>query len=168
MAEQARWKAGARFSIPATVAYRELERIKKANGREALPCDVVNAARNKNSPLHRCFVWDDSIAAEKWREQQARIIIHSVHVVYKTSAGEEKERIAYIHVRKADGSAGYLTAAEVVSDADLYKQALEEAVAVLNGWRMRYAHLKELQHIFDEIAKMAGTKRKVKGNGRKK
>jgi len=45
------------------------------------PADVVETARDPASPLHHCFDWDDSTAAESWRLEQARRLIRSVRVV---------------------------------------------------------------------------------------
>lgn len=43
--------------------------------------DLVAAARNPDHPLHDMFEWDDTVAAEKYRIDQAREIIRSVRVV---------------------------------------------------------------------------------------
>lgn len=45
---------------------------------------VVRAARADTSPLHACFEWDDSAAAQSWREEQARVLIRSVRVEITT------------------------------------------------------------------------------------
>lgn len=45
------------------------------------PADVVETARDPSSPLHHCFDWDDTSAAESWRIEQARRLIRSVRVV---------------------------------------------------------------------------------------
>ena len=39
------------------------------------PDEVVNKARAKRSPLHQYFTWNNSKAAEKWRQEEARRII---------------------------------------------------------------------------------------------
>lgn len=39
--------------------------------------DVVADARRPDSPLHELFEWDDSVAAERYRESQARSLIRS-------------------------------------------------------------------------------------------
>ena len=45
-------------------------------GDNAKPDDIVNAARNGDSELHKCFTWDDSEAAEKWRKSEARQLMY--------------------------------------------------------------------------------------------
>jgi len=36
------------------------------------PQELLEKARNEDSELHKCFEWDDSVAAEKYRLIQAR------------------------------------------------------------------------------------------------
>lgn len=55
----------------------ELERLEDQAGR-LTPGIVIEAARDANSPLHGYFEWDDSIAAENYRTEQARTLIRSV------------------------------------------------------------------------------------------
>jgi hypothetical protein len=60
------------------------------------PADVVEDARNPNSPLHDLFIWDDTAAAHSYRILQAQTIIRTVvrvshyerrsqHVVVRTA-----------------------------------------------------------------------------------
>lgn len=48
------------------------------------PRQVVQAAKNKRSPLHALFDWDSTKAAEKWWLHRARVIIGQVVVQYST------------------------------------------------------------------------------------
>lgn len=41
---------------------------------------VVDAARDEESPLHARFEWNDGVAAERWRLEQARELIRGVRV----------------------------------------------------------------------------------------
>ena len=68
----AKWKEGIGFykGISAQKVAEEIASI----GESATPQQIVDRARDENSELHKCFEWDDSIAAENWRKQQARII----------------------------------------------------------------------------------------------
>lgn len=44
------------------------------------PAQIVEAARDENSPLHGVFEWDDTIAAEEHRLLQARQLIRTIVV----------------------------------------------------------------------------------------
>lgn len=93
----------------------ELERL----GGAALitPEAVVDAARDQTSPLHDQFEWDDSVAGEAYRLQQARALIKRV-TVSVTRADQTVVR-APVFVRNPSGEAGYrLTQSVAVSAPD--------------------------------------------------
>ena len=59
------------------------------------PKEVLEKARDVNSELHKCFEWNDSIAAEKYRLQQARVVL--VNLVYETD-NKDAEPTRYLQV----------------------------------------------------------------------
>jgi len=79
-AEGARFQAGAATDPAAVGAHLDL--LRKQQKGELTPSDVVNDARNPNSPLHSFFEWSDSVAAEQYRLSQARGLIRAVVAVY--------------------------------------------------------------------------------------
>ena len=56
-----------------------LKAVEKQDG-TLTPTRVVEAAKPKSSPMHDSFEWDDSIAGQKFREEQARTLIRTVWV----------------------------------------------------------------------------------------
>lgn len=93
----------------------ELEKL----GTEALltPETVVEAARNPRSPLHSQFEWDDGVAGEAYRIQQARALIKRVRV--DVVRADQTVIYAPVFVRSPDGGEGYaLTQAVAVSAPD--------------------------------------------------
>lgn len=54
-----------------------LKSLERNNGR-LLPADVVEDARDPNSPTHSHFTWDDGEAAAKYRLDEARSLIRMV------------------------------------------------------------------------------------------
>lgn len=69
-----------------------LQELAKAG--DVTPSQVVDAARSTNSPLHSYFEWDDKVAANKFRADQADDMIRSVRVKY-VSSGRERVARAY-------------------------------------------------------------------------
>jgi hypothetical protein len=63
---------------------------------------VVEEARPQSSPLHGCFEWDDSKAAESWRIEQARDLIKRVKIVVEI---EDKKIRVVAYVRDSDKEA---------------------------------------------------------------
>jgi hypothetical protein len=153
-----RWKPGKRFRVSAKKAGAALEKIRRQNGPGGLtPAALVEAARDPEHVLHPEFCWDDSEAAEKWREQQARVLINSIRIVVIDDGIEPKAVIAFISVEEK-GERSYRPSSVVMADPDSRLFVLHEALASLEGWKRRYAHLEELADIF---AAIDTTKRKV-------
>jgi len=75
----------------------ELERIRKANDGRLTADDVLKAAKNPKSILHKEFIWEDKKAAEIQRLERAREIIFT----YATIIVVDKSRIikAPLYVR---------------------------------------------------------------------
>lgn len=128
----------------------ELARIAAAHNGILFPADVVNAARNPESPLHDVFDWNDTEAAEKWRLEQARRLIR-VQVTFLPS--ENKTVQAYISLtpaRAEDG--GYLPVEKVLSDEKLLEQMKADAARELEIFSAKFARISELKPVFEAAA----------------
>lgn len=109
---------------------RELiQGVYDANGR-LTPELVLDTARDPGHPLHSRFEWDDSVAAERHRRDQAHRLIRSVRVVYKqgTETSAPVTGRAFHAVRSAAGPTAYeyRPAEEVAKDPFLAQLALRE------------------------------------------
>lgn len=72
-----------------------------------LPQDVLNAARNPESPIHECFEWNDCLAAESFRLDQARDLIRRVRIEVEHEAVSFKS-VRYVRdVRRGAAESGY-------------------------------------------------------------
>ena len=83
------------------------------------PHTVVDESRPEDAPLHPVFEWRDEIAAEKWRLEQARRVVRSVEIVVDHRS--ESTQIAYVNIQS---QGGYVSAAAIRSQPDLYQEAL--------------------------------------------
>ena len=79
------------------------------------PADVVEAARDPESPLHSHFEWDDTEAAEKWREEQARQLIRNVRIEVGTSSPVLVRAFVSLPVDRQNG-AGYRRFEDVIDN----------------------------------------------------
>ena len=141
------WRSGSRISIDAQKAGKELERIKRSQNGLLEPENIVDAARDANNVLHPHFEWDDSVAAEAFRADQARDLVRSLTVDISRSNLEEKHVRAFVNVVTGDQQ-GYVSTFTALSSEDLRKQVLQRAFAELEAWRARHAELSELARIF--------------------
>lgn len=110
--------------------------------------DIVDAARDEKSELHKCFEWDDSVAAENWRKKQARDIVHHLVFVEEQVPKDRPEiRIRYTET----ANSGYKETIKMVRNEDQYKTLLAQAYAELRAFKAKYNMLSELQEILDLI-----------------
>jgi hypothetical protein len=151
------WKRGARLSIDAQVAGERLETIRERNSGVLTPAAVVSDARDELSPLHTTFEWDDSRAADKYRETQAAYLIRSVVVVMRET--EEKppaEVRAFVSVIQHDEAEerSYTHVEVAMRDPHLRAQVISRAYSELQSWRKRYADLEEFASVYSLIDEM--------------
>lgn len=104
--------------------------------------EIVNAARDPNSELHKCFEWNDSIAAEHWRKQQARTIM--VNLVYVDNSKEKPEKTDIRVFVNNNRSEGYKPMSFVVSKQDEYQQLLDMALKELQSFQKKYQTLSNI------------------------
>jgi hypothetical protein len=121
-----------------------LEKISEDNKGELTPLAVVEKARAKSHPLHLHFEWDDSVAAEAYRLDQARSLIRLVRVE-DDDAAEGTSR-AFISINDGDGSS-YRPIASVKRSADLQLAVLKQAQRDLEAWERRYRELTDICQI---------------------
>jgi hypothetical protein len=173
--EKYSFREGSHLAVKkAAGAGRELARIAGKHG--GLTAErVVDEAKDDNSPLHDFFTWSNKDAAKKYRLEQARHLIRSVVVEYEepTKAGPMK---CYIAFEKSESDAAddprYLSLHTVLTDGELRKRLLVQAMAEFQSWKRRYYNLEELADIFKagdglRIVKTAKTPKGAKAAKRK-
>ena len=140
------WAAGSLQSkVPAQDAGEELERIRTANDGNLDAGDVVTESRPEDAPLHQLFEWDDAVAAEEHRKNQARQIIRSVRVETPADDRKSPPKVVICYVSPApQKKPGYRLAEEAMADPVTREQVLNNALAALAGWKQRYADLEDI------------------------
>lgn len=124
-------------------------------GEEVKPQQMVDyAEENPDSELHKCFTWDDNIAADKWRLEEARIIQRNLVIInIQTDSNKKKEpqiiRASYRTSTARD--AGYKQTVNILRNEDDYAGMLIVAKAELRSFKNKYAILSELKPIFELI-----------------
>lgn len=114
--------------------------------------NLLDASRDKNSLLHNEFEWNDAIAAEKHRENQARHIINCLVVVSEEEPDAEPVRV-FCKIEN-NGDSMYRSVATVIQHPDLYSQLLESAYRDMQVFKRKYEQLRDdakLSAIFDSI-----------------
>lgn len=109
-------------------------------GGEITPAAVVDVARPPESVLHPHFEWDDAIAAERFRLDQARSIIRCVRVDNIEADGEPARAFVSIN----HGGTSYRTIQDVQNSAELQAKLLAAADRDLEAFQHRYRMMKEI------------------------
>lgn len=142
------WKNNAHApKVDAQIAGNELERIRTQNNGRLDSNRVVEEARDKASPLHPAFEWNDKKAAQAWRVEQAGHMIRCIEVVIERPSGNAPPIRAFVSVKR-DEDRSYTSVQHALSDGELRLQVVAQAWAELEAWRKRHAELVEFAKIF--------------------
>jgi len=154
---------GSSISIEQAQKFGErIETLMEANDGSIIATQVVDDAKDKDSPLHEFFEWNNKRAADRYRLEQARYILRSIEVVIKTDGGQETSTRAF-HYVTIDNSfisernkAGQVVVAvkRAMSEDDLRKQIIEGALRQLKTWQRKYKQYQELAAIIKVIDEM--------------
>ena len=120
----------------------ELELLSNVTG-TLTPVLVVQRAANANSSLHGLFEWDDTEAARRYREDQARYILRQITVRVEYKHDEPRQLRAFVVVTR-DEKRTYVPLMVVMGDAELRHQVLEHAYDEMRLWVARYREYEEL------------------------
>lgn len=134
--------------------------VTEKDGGELTPKSVVEAARDPENPLHPHFEWDDSVAAEKFRHEQARDLIRCIRVEPENGGNGEAEP-AYLSIT-GKGGVSYRTLQEIRSSPDLQDRLLAAAERDLEAFTVRYRVLKEICAVVETAKRIVRNKRTTK------
>ena len=116
-----------------------------AIGDEATPAQILEKGRSEETELHKCFEWNDSIAAEKYRLSQARKICEVLVIQRLPDAPKEAPEIRIFH--KTENTGGYKPINRIVQNDDEYQKLLQRAFAEFHALKIKYQNLQELDYI---------------------
>ena len=142
-----KFKQGARLAGSPQVIGEELERVRMKSGGLTAK-SVVRAAEPAESPLHPNFTWDDTEAARKHREEEARHLVR--HVVAEVAEGGVTKTIrAFAAVGNNDDR--YVPIKVVLADPEMRAELLRKAREELEWFSQKYSGIQELTGVLQEI-----------------
>ena len=157
MANVYEWKIKGFYKADAQKAGEFIASIEQKHG-AIDPHVLVEESRSKKAPTHKCFTWDDTEAAEKFREGQARSLIKNIKVKFCQKSGEEEEsKVAFYSIKKAEGYTRdrkgkvYISAAKAQENPDYMEEILRDALSDMISFRRRYSEIKELSDVLESI-----------------
>ena len=139
-----KWRINGIYKADAEIVGREIRSLGDSVTAEM----ILDKARDENTELHKCFEWDDSVAAEKYRINQAGGIIRNLVIQVSDDPGEERT-IRVLH--KANEEHVYKPVGAIVRNINEYANLLERAKMELSSFKKKYSCLAELSEIIDLI-----------------
>jgi hypothetical protein len=130
------------------------------------PETVLQHARDKASPLHRHFEWNNSKAAEEYRLQQAAWLLRTVkvRVVVKDTRSSARAFIAVkVDPDEPSPRLQYVSLSAALDNPDWRAQMIEQALRELESFRQKYAVLSELKTVIVAIEKVRDKHKKAAG-----
>jgi len=137
----------------------ELHLLAKACDDKLTPEIILENAKSKSSPIHDYFIWDDTVAGERFRLLQAAMLMRTVKALVETHPQDKPKMVrAFVSVvtQSADGEASnvYVPLSVALKVEDYRDQMLENAFRDLRAFQRKYSVLKELAKVFDSIEQL--------------
>lgn len=134
------WKlAGLAKGIDINDAVQELERIESLYG-SLTPEIVLDASRPKNALFHTLFEWNDDVAAEHYRLQQARTILNNIEIKV-ISHGQVRQVGVYEVVKQPVGQQYKNIQSFTPDDIDFIKARTKRELTILKDKLSFYKEL---------------------------
>ena len=140
MSENVKWKVDGIFKADANECYREISSLEQIT-----PKAILDFARDENSELHKCFEWDNDLAAEKYRIIQAGNVIRMLYIVQKD------EDTPPVRVLSKTSNTVYQPTRAFLKNQSEYEDLLKRALSELESFRLKYKTLSELEQVFEQI-----------------
>lgn len=139
----ASWKIDGFYKADPNLVHNEIESIG-----ETFTCkQIVEKAKDRNTELHKCFEWDNEVAAEKYRLHQAGQIVRQL-VITKVSDEKKPEKSnVRLFVSTGNRTNAYKPLQSVVRVQSEYEALLNRAYAELQTFKQKYSSLSELEDI---------------------
>ena len=150
------WRTGVQFPVKAEVAADAIKNLQASLGKQTITAkELLDASRDENAPLHDCFEWDDSIAAEKFRQDQARKIIIGIEVTKSETIPTTMRLFVNVVPTAARKQGEYATIFQAMVVDDWRKQVLMDALKELRSFQRKYSVYKELADVCTAIEAFA-------------
>jgi uncharacterized protein YpuA (DUF1002 family) len=121
------------------------------------PERLVEVSKPKDAPLHQEFEWNNTIAAQKYREEQARQIIKNIVAIELTEDEEEpKEVQCWVNSVRAfvptdERLHKYVSINTALKEPSWRNNLLENAKRDMKAFIAKYNKLTELDDIIDDM-----------------
>jgi hypothetical protein len=146
-----------------TPAIRERLRALESETGTITPEALVDDARADDSPLHELFEWDNSVAAEKFRLHQARVVLKSVRYIEGQSEHITLDRPFYVRDPSMPANEqGYVSVLALQKDPVSARQSLRLEFSRVEGALSRARAVAGVLGLQDEVEHLIAQVTRVK------
>lgn len=139
----ASWKINGFYKADASKVANEIQSL----GNDFTPQEIVDMARDSCTELHKCFEWDNEIAAEKYRLTQAQHILRLLVVSEIKNENECTKTNLRIFHKDFNKKHSYTPIHIAVKNEHEYESLLKKALEELKAFKKKYHMLSELEEI---------------------
>lgn len=116
----------------------------------ATPQQILEKAKDENTELHKCFTWDDTEAAEKWRITEARSVVRNLKIVHQEP--DKKPEPTQLRVfYKTDNTSGYKPTRLILKKPDEYEALVKRCRSELLAIKQKFQNISEYDEIWEMI-----------------
>lgn len=133
----------------------ELQRVYEVYGK-LTPRLLVEEWADPTSPFHHKLEWNEEVAAEGYRLQQAGQIIRSVKITFVKASGSVDKVRAFHAVRSEHGNT-YMPAEEVVHNEFYSRMVMANMSREWRQLKARFEHFAEFWEMVNNDKPEAGT-----------
>jgi hypothetical protein len=117
------FRPGFAWKVDPELAGKTIEKLAEKTDGQVTPLMVLREAEKKNSPLHSCFDWNNSEAAEKWRIHQARLLMGSLIVNIEYS--EPQTIRAFVNIQTPERQS-YYPINMIMDDKEMMQMVIDQ------------------------------------------
>ena len=141
--------SGASYKVSAQVVGELCEQLEMNGG--LTPKALLDASRDPSSPTHCVFEWDDTVAAEKYRIEQARLLISRIRVIQTTDMEERQAQKERAFVSTPGGTSVYASLNNALQKDEWKNYLLEQARRDMELFAAKYRRLEQLASVIDPM-----------------
>lgn len=123
-----------------------LKILKKRSINSITAAEVLDDARDTQTPYHEHFDWDDSTAAEKHRLAQASRLLGSI-VEVKIIKNEEVPVRVFVNIIDDEGTRAFVPTEYAMARPQMANQVIAQALREVKTWSNKYKEYQELAKI---------------------
>jgi hypothetical protein len=141
------------------VARDVLYKIAEKSGGVISPRSVIEVAKSEDHPLHDYFLWDDTAAANRYRLNQAALLIRRIKIDIIKPAREPKnikiettrEFPSLSKLRGKENAGSYVALEKVMTNDGMKSDLIETAKQELIAIKKKYQTLVEFTKVWQAI-----------------